>query len=399
MARLPADPENAQWIQGNEPDAQYVLAGSAAPSLSLDDLVSLSTDPAATERALNFRSLSLGLGSPKGSLELRSAVAALYDEGAGIKPDHVITATGTTGANLTVFQSFLHSGDHVICLYPTYPQLLGLPRGFTCEVARWNQDPDNDWKLDMEELRKMVKPTTKMIILNNPNNPTGAHIDAQTQERIIEIARRHNIIILVDEIFRPLFHQTGPVPPSFVEHDYSRTVVTSSMSKVWGMSGVRIGWIVCKDQTLITTMLNTKQYICQATSSVDEIIATETLSHRCRPVILERHLSWAKKNLELLDAFVKQNNDVCAWTRPTAGATAFLKFFSASGEAVDDVEFGRRLLSEQRVLISPGSLCFGEEQTTDFGGFFRVHFTVVPEYMEKALRLIDAYLDKKRNEI
>ncbi|OQV01251.1 hypothetical protein CLAIMM_06639 [Cladophialophora immunda] len=383
------------WIEGNKDSAKYVLGGSAAPSISLDDLVALSIDPAATERALQFRSMKMNNGSLQGTRELRERIASLYSE--DVLPENVITATGTTGANLTVFQSLLQAGDHAICQYPTYPQLLGLPESFPCDLSYWRLDPDKGWQPSVDELRKLIQPSTKMIILNNPNNPTGAHLDGTLQGKILEIAREHNIIVFADEIFRPLFHSPAAAStPSLVEHGYSKVVVTSSMSKVWGMSGVRIGWIVSRDRDILALLLNTRQYTVMSTSLIDEVVATEALSPRCRPLILKRHLEYAQQNLARWDAFVKKNSDMCSWTRPTAGAIAFVKFSSPDGTVVDDVEFCQQLLKEDGVLISPGSLCFSTEKQTDFRGYVRLHFTLTPENLDKALEVLDSFLAKRR---
>ncbi|OAG34725.1 hypothetical protein AYO21_11117 [Fonsecaea monophora] len=394
----------ANWIEGNKDKAKYVLGGSAAPSISLDDLLSLSTDPAATERALHFRSIKMNIGSGQGAKELRTQIASMYNE--DISAANVVTATGTTGANLTVFQSLLRAGDHVVCQYPTYPQLLGLPESFQCDISYWKLDPARGWQPSIDELRGLIRPATKMIILNNPNNPTGVHLDGALQRQILDIARDHNLVVFADEIFRPLFH--GPPGgastsvPSLVEHnEYSRVVVTSSMSKVWGMSGVRIGWIVSRDRDILDLVLNTRQYTVMSTSVIDEVVATEVLSPRCRPRILQRHLDYAQKNLALLEAFINKNSDMCSWTRPTAGAIAFVKFSSPpaadrQGQVDDDVEFCRQLLAEDGVLVSPGSLCFSTDGQRDFPGYVRVHFTVVPEYMEEALGVVDGFLAKRR---
>lgn len=151
-------------------NAQLVLGGSAAPSLSLDDLIALSSDPETTKQALNVSALKLTSHAPQGSLALRDAIVELYK---GISPEQVVTATGTTGSNLTVFSSLLQPGDHVIGVYPTYPQLLALPKALGCDMSYWRLVPDNGWQPDIEELRNLIRPATKMIILNNPMNPTG----------------------------------------------------------------------------------------------------------------------------------------------------------------------------------------------------------------------------------
>ncbi|KAI1611564.1 pyridoxal phosphate-dependent transferase [Exophiala viscosa] len=399
MGKLPIF-ELPKYIDENAVKAKHVLAGSATPSLSIEDLIAISSDPNATEKALNFRSLKLGGDLRQGTPAVRNAIAGLYDKEKGVLPEHIITAIGTTGANLTVFQALLGVGDHVICVYPTYGQLPGLPKGFPCEVSRWELDASNGWRLDVGELRKLIRPDTKMLVLNNPNNPTGSHIDVVMQSQILEIAREQNLIVVVDEIFRPLFHavQGEKMVPSFVEHEYGKVVVTGSMSKAWGLSGVRIGWIVCRDESLFELLVNARQYTFQSASVIDEVIATEVLSDRCRPAILKRHLEYAQKNLQLLEAFVNEHSDTLSWNKPTAASTAFIRL-SSNGKPMDDVEFCRAVLQEEGLLFSPGSLCFGDEGQTALRGYVRVHFTLKPEAMVKALEAWDRFLAKMRQSL
>ena len=199
-------------------------------------------------------------------------------------------------------------------------------------------------------------------------------------------------------LFRPLYHGSDKTPPpSLVEHEYTKVVVTSSMSKVWGMASVRIGWIISRHHDILQSIFNGREYTLQNTSLIDETIAIEALSSRCRNAILNRHLDNATKGLELLDAFVKKNNDLTSWTRPTAGAISFVRFNTSNGEPVDDVEFCRQLLKDQQLLLTPGSLGFSDdERQDDFRGYVRIQFTLAPTYLQKALELLDIFLEKKR---
>ncbi|KAL2425382.1 hypothetical protein ABEF91_007409 [Exophiala dermatitidis] len=407
--------ELPKYLLSDREHAKYVLGGSAAPEVTLDDLISLSSDPAATEKALDFRTLKLSLDSGRGSLQLRKNIAALYSSSSSsssfsasssdnaqthitheISPEHVITATGTTGANSVIFQALLSPDDHAICMYPTYPQLLGLAERFAGEVSYWKSDPATGWVPDLDELRRLIKPSTKLLVLNNPNNPTGWHFEADLQRQIIDIAREKNIIVFVDEIFRPLFHAIKP-PPSFIAHaeSYPKIIVTSSVSKAWALSGARVGWVICRDQSLLDTLWNVRHFAFESISAFDEAVATEALSVRCRPALLQRTLDFGAQDLVLLDAFIEKNKDLCSWMRPVAGAAGFVRFSDADGNALDDVEFCQALVREKGVLLTPGSLCFGGASHGDFKGYVRVHFTAFPDTLKKGLALIDEFLQER----
>ena len=356
-------------------------------------MINLSTDKAVTSDNLSLTKLKLSLGPPQGSKELRERIAGLYNQ--NINASHVHATNGTTGANSLVFQTLLAPGDHVIAMYPSYAQLVAMPRAIVgVEMSYWTLDLENQVKADIKALKDLIKPKTTMIVLNSPNNPTGMLLAPDVQEAIISLAQEHNITIVVDEIFRPLYHdKASTLAPSFVEHpsSYDKIVVTGSLSKAWGLSGARIGWVVTRNAEFMDRLYGTGLYTIQAVSTLDEKVAIEALSDRCRPQILAKHLGFAQQNLDLLQAFIDEHKDRCSWTRPNAGATAFVKF-SENGAPMDDVEFCLKLKNEKGVLLSPGSLCFGKDGRKDFRGYVRMHITVPPEVMQAGLDGIGSLL-------
>jgi aspartate/methionine/tyrosine aminotransferase len=274
------------------------------------------------------------------------------------------------------------------------------------EVDFWGLDLENGAQADIQALKDLIRPTTKMIVLNNPNNPLGTVLSRTTQNDIVDIAREHGLTILVDEIFRPLFHDSSTdsiveIPPSFIDlpTSYENIIVTSSMSKAWGLSGTRVGWLATRSTSILAECLNRGLYTIMALSSIEEAIAAEALSDRCRPQILDKHLSIARKNIDLIEEFVGRNKGVCGWVRPVAGGTGFLRLFDKGGEPVDDVVFCRRLREDKGVLLAPGSLCFGIRDAAgggaDFRGYVRVHITVDPGVMERALVAIGEFLGEE----
>jgi aspartate/methionine/tyrosine aminotransferase len=285
-------------------------------------------------------------------------------------------------------------------MYPCYTQLISLPKSVPgVEVSYWTLDLQNQAQPDIQALKDAIKPTTKMIILNNPNNPLGTILPLKTQSEIVALARQHGLTLLVDEIFRPLFHDNThqtQIPPSFIDLSTAsdKIVVTSSMSKAWGLSGTRIGWLATKNASILSQCFDRGLYTIMALSSIDSAIAAEALSDRCRPQIRSKHLDLARRNIALLDGFVSRHAGLCSWIKPQGGGTGFVRFFDRMGVPVDDVEFCRAVKVAKGVLLAPGSHCFGTRGAgeADFRGYVRVHVTVDHGVMERALVAIGEFL-------
>ena len=401
MDKLPPF-EVTRWVDKYEHSAKYDLGGSCSPTLSIEDLINVSTDPSATEKALSIRSLKLSYGSMLGSDTLRDNIVALYPK-ISITRDHVLTTNGGIGANNVMLSSLLSVGDHVICVYPTYEQLYQTPRAMGAEVTLWKLDVSTGRQLDLEFLKSSIKKNTKMIILNSPNNPTGTCISARMQGKIVETAREHGIILMVDEVFRPLFHlqPSSPEqePVSFLELGYNRTVVTGSMSKAYGLAGTRVGWIATKSPEIMSACVRIRDYTNISVSQIDELIAAEALNERCRLPILAKNIKLAAKNLEILGKFVQQNSKLCQWSKPTASTTTLLRFCNSGGEPVDDVEFCVNLQEKTGVMLAPASLCFGDGDHSDFKGYCRVQFLVDTEGLQNALAELGAFLGSHLKDI
>jgi aspartate/methionine/tyrosine aminotransferase len=334
--------------------------------------------------------MKLTLGPGNGSENLRQQIAGLYD--GKVTADNILVTNGASGANSLVFQSLLEAEDHVIAMYPSYTPLLAIPKAKVGEnISYWSLDLSNQGQGDLQKLKDMIKPTTKMIVLNNPNNPLGTVLSLEMQHSIVALVREHGLTLVVDEIFRPLFHDST-CPPSFVElaETNDNIFVTSSVSKSWGLSGTRVGWIATKNTKILAQCFNLGLYTMMAIGTIDDAIAAEALSDRCRPQILAKHLKMAQENLALLESFVNKHENV-SWIKPTSGATAFIRFTS-DGVPVDDVEFCRKLKEQKGVLLAPGSLCFGLPAAQDFPGFFRIHITGPPEKLQAGLEAIDEFL-------
>ena len=187
----------------HETHAKYNIAETCAASISLDDLRDLSEDKSSE---IWSSSTKLTYGTIRGSEKLRTNLANRYSAKKPFQADNILITPGAIAANMTVFYGLIEIGDHVICHYPTYQQLYEVPKRLGAEVDFWRAEQSKEWQLDIEELKSLIRPNTRMIIINNPQNPSGAIIPKSTLNLLVEVAEEHELIIMADEVYRPLFH-------------------------------------------------------------------------------------------------------------------------------------------------------------------------------------------------
>ncbi|KAL6412010.1 aminotransferase class I and II [Ilyonectria robusta] len=397
MVRLP-EFDVERWMNDYETTPGAInTAETCVASVSINDLFDLSLDKTSSN-PINFGTKLL-YGPIRGSTELRERVAGLYNSGPSGSPagnvgaDDILITQGAIGANFLSLYTLINPGDHVICVYPTYQQLYSLPESIGAEVSLWKLTADNGNVPDVNSLETLAKSNTKMIIINNPNNPTGAPIPVEVLTKIVEFARARDIILFSDEVYRPLFHdlyQPGYVaPPSVATLGYERTVVTGSMSKAFAMAGIRVGWVASKDKKIIDAMAAARDYTSISVSQIDDQLAAYALSPPVLAPLLKRNVGMAKNNVALLEAFVNDHKDVCSWVKPLAGTTAFVRF-TVKGEPVDDVRFCRDLLEKTKVFVVPGSRCFGGGK--DFKGYVRFGYVCDADVLKEGLEKLSAYV-------
>jgi aspartate/methionine/tyrosine aminotransferase len=368
------------------------IAETCAASISIDELVALCEDPN-VESPLNT-STKLTYGPIRGSNALRERLASLYSVRvtSPLPTDNILITPGAIAANFLLFYTLVGPGDHVVCVYPTYQQLYSVPESLGAEVSLWKLRKDNKYIPDLEELKSLVKENTKMIIINNPNNPTGATIPKSVLQGLVEFARERDIIVLSDEVYRPLFHGISPgdqeFPPSLISMGYGKTIVTGSMSKAYSLAGIRLGWIASRDKSIIEAAAAARDYTTISVSQVDDQVASYALSASVIHALLGRNIQLAKTNLALLEAFVTAHSSACSWVKPTGGTTAFIRF-EKNGQAVDDVQFCVDVIEKTKVMFIPGSRCFGKE----FKGFIRIGYVCETSVLQEALRKLADFLE------
>ncbi|KAE8150531.1 hypothetical protein BDV25DRAFT_129508 [Aspergillus avenaceus] len=384
-----------QWMDKYENSAKYNIAETCCASISLRDLQELCEDKSVTNPV--DAATKLTYGAIRGSERLRGTLANLYSvkTPTPLPSDNVLITAGAIQANFLLLYSLVGPGDHVICHYPTYQQLYSVPASLGAEVSLWKSKQEDGWRLDVDELKAMIRPNTKLIILNNPQNPTGAVIPQGTLEEIVEVARSSSIYVHADEVYRPIFHSITPMdsefPSSLLSLGYERTVVTGSMSKAYSLAGIRVGWIASRDQALIEACAAARHYTTISVGQLDDAIASYALDASCLHNLLQRNIQLARTNLAILEKFIESYRWACEWVKPRAGTTAFVRF-NKMGKPVNDVAFCTMLLEQTGVMFVPGSVCFGEGG--DFQGYVRIGFVQETSVLEEGLKALQSFMEE-----
>jgi aspartate/methionine/tyrosine aminotransferase len=374
------------------------VAETCAASISIDDLVSLCEDKDVPHPLTSLASRKLTYGEIRGSEALRSRLASLYSVRAAtpLPSENILVSPGAISANYLTLYSLVGPGDHVVCVYPTYQQLYTVPVSLGAEVSLWKLKRTKKYVPDLADLEKLVKPNTKMIIINNPNNPTGATIPKSILQGIVDFAKERDIIILSDEVYRPLFHgmsvSDDEYPPSIMSFGYAKTIATGSLSKAYALAGIRVGWIASRDRTIIESIASARDYTTISVSQLDDAVATYALSASVIHSLLKRNLALAKTNIALLEKWVDDHQRIVSWVKPNAGTTAFIKF-ERDRHPVDDVAFCIDLLEKTKVMVVPGSKCFGNEK--EFKGYIRLGYVCETEVLTEALERLSKYVGEE----
>ncbi|KAH6878153.1 pyridoxal phosphate-dependent transferase [Alternaria rosae] len=385
------------WMDAYETKCRYNIAETCCASISVDQLRELSENKDQpvfdTSRVLNY-------GAIRGSDDLRNNLARLYSAKVTnpLSPDNILITPGAIQANYLTAYALAGPGDHVICHYPTYQSLYEVPKQLGAEVDLWKATPENKWVPTIDELKSLIKPNTKLIIINNPNNPTGAILGKTFLQELIDIATEKDITIMSDEVYRPLFHSIIPIdkefPPSLLSMGYKNVIVTGSMSKAYSLAGIRIGWIASRSSEIIEKIASARHYTTISVSYFDEAIAAYALHSSTVHSLLARNIQLARTNLALLEKFQLKNEDECEWVKPVAGTTAFVKFHR-EGKPVDSVDFCKKLLEATGVMFVPGSTCFGEE----FKGYVRIGFVNQTDVVKEGLDAVTKFIRKNLDEV
>lgn len=328
------------WLNVWEKSATYDIAQSTISSMTMDEILALDGEAGATFYERLGRE-KMNYGWIEGSPDFKAEVAKLYRN---VDPDNILQTNGATGANLLALMALVEPGDHVIAEYPTYQPLYEIPRTLGAEVEYWRIREENGWNPDIEDLKKLVRPDTKLICINNASNPLGTVLPAETLEQIAEIAASVGAYVLSDEVYLPLQDTESFV--SMVDL-YDKAVVSNSLSKTYSVPGVRIGWTVSNKEVADRFRVY-RDYTMICDGVFNDALAVHVLRNRDK--VLDRNRKIVFNNLAIAQEWV-DNEPRVSWVPPKAVSTSYIKL----DIPIDDEEFCKRLLAEQGVLLVPGS--------------------------------------------
>ena len=357
-----------RYFAKHEFSTPFLLSSSDCDGLSAAALVAQADDEA---RGL-WERLTLGYTESQGLPLLRREIAALYS---GISADEIVVAAPQELV-LIAMNCLLEAGDHVVCTFPGYQSLYQVAESIGCRVDRWEPVEAEGWRFRVDDLLEKLRPETKLLVLNFPHNPTGALLSANDFRRVMAIARERGIRVFSDEMYRGLEHDPKDRLPAACEAD-GRAVSLSGMSKVYGLAGLRVGWLATKDAALRERLLEYKDYTTICAAAPSEVLALMGL--RARAWVVERHLERINRNLGLLDDFFARRADMFSWVRPKAGTVGF------PGLKKDDADaFCEKVRREAGVLLLPSSV-YGLASSHVRVGFGRGN---MPEALSRLDRLL-----------
>ena len=301
--------------------------------------------------------------------ELRKNIARLYNNAT---PKNVLVTVGAIEANYLTVRTLLNAGDEIVIMLPNYMQIWGIAKNHGLNVKTFNLREENGWSPDLDELESKVSANTKMIAVCNPNNPTGRIMTEDEMDKIVAIANKVGAWILADEVYRGAERTSEEETKSFYGR-YDKVIAMGSMSKAYGLPGLRVGWAVAPEDA-IDEMWARHEYIAISATMLSNKLTALALSKEVRPRIIERTRNYIRKGFPVLQKWMDSHEGTFSLTPPQAAAIAFIRY----DLDINSTEFCDRLLKEKSVLIVPGDH-FGMDN------FVRISYGLPHDYLTSAL--------------
>src|SRR5438309_6241953 len=347
------------WLDQYEHDIEFNLAASTGPTWTVNDILALADD----ETRHRFLNHNLVYSRPAGADSLREAIAEMQR----VPVEAVQIVTGASEALLALMWLAAEPGANVVIPLPGFTTFSALPESLGLETRFYRLRKENDFRIDLEEIKRLVDGRTKLILVNSPHNPTGATVSDEEMESLHEFTSTRGIQLVSDEVYHPIYHgrptkSAARLPHATVIHDFS---------KAFPVAGVRTGWMIEPDPKRRQQYWNARAYFSVTNNTAGEMLAE--IAVRDRDVVLGKTQDVASRNLEYLDRFMADHRETLGWIRPSGGVTAFP--WLVGGE---DARGFCKAAADGGILLVPGD-CF------DMPAHFRLGFAASGDQFPKAL--------------
>lgn len=351
------------WLDTYEHDIEFNLASSEGPRWTLNEILSLASEEE-RERFLNH---GLHYSRPAGAEGLRAAIADMQE----VDVDAVQVVTGASEALLILFWLAAEAGANVVLPRPGYPPFSALPESLRIETRYYEVRKENDFRIDLDEIKRLVDGNTKLVLINSPHNPTGATVSDAELDNLHEFTASRDIQLVSDEVYHPIYHPGSGGQAMRSASRLAHATVIHDFSKAFPLSGVRTGWMIEHDRKRRELYWNARTIFSISNNTAGEMLAEIAMRHR--KVVLGRTQETATRNLRELARFMSEYRETLGWIPPRGGVTAFP--WLVSGENSRAFCQGA---AEQGILLAPGD-CW------DAPSHFRLGFAVMTDRFPEAL--------------
>ncbi len=330
-----------QYFGKYEFTAKYLLSSSDAESRTIADI--LSFEPAAHD---NFLKHWCGYTETPGAPWLRESINSLYKT---TRPDDLLVVAAAEEAIFLFYHALLAAGDHVIVETPCYESAFTLVKSTGASVSAWERHPENNWAHDLGALEALIQPNTRAIYINTPHNPTGLLMPLEILKGVQALASGQGIYVFCDEVYRELEHDPATRLPAGCDL-YDRAVSLGTMSKTYGLPGLRLGWLASHDAEILRKCTELKYYTTICSSAPSEFLSDLALRHRDK--LIDRNRELVLRNLKLLTDFLARRSEIFSWTPPNASPIGFVHF-----KPQENVQkFCELVVQRSGVLLLPGAV-------------------------------------------
>ena len=357
-----------RWMSRWETEVEFDIAESGVYPLTTRDLLGFLPEDEREDALEALLDLRLGYTEARGTKALRETLASVYEN---TSAENILVTTGAIEANYLLFNTLLEPGDHVIAVYPAYQQLYAVAEAIGCDVSRWELREDEGFRYNLDELRRLLRPDTKLIVVNTPHNPTGSLLTPEELDEIYALAGGVGARLLCDEAYRWLDLPDQPKMAPPIRNKGGHGISVGTMSKPFGLPGLRIGWIAA-DEELIQKCWASRDYISLSPARLSDAMTQIAIEHR--DAIVARNHAIVRENLVVAEQWFAENADLATWTPPRAGLLALMKY----NLDIPSAKLSDLLAGEYSVMLAPGA-AFGYE------GYVRIGIGQRPDLFREGL--------------